>query len=187
MVRLVIGALLAAMLQFCWGAAFWAILAGRVGLYQQAAQEDHVTSVLQQSIHESGHFFLPHPSGMSATDESVKKATEERYKTGPVIEIVYRAHGIDKLTTFSVGYAHFVASSFLAGVLLWLAYPGLPAYGARVLFVTLAGVFAGFAINLADPIWFHHPWTFAVWKFGFEVGCWLLAGLVLGALVRRAA
>jgi hypothetical protein len=75
-------------------------------------------------------------------------------------------------------------SSLLAGALLLLALPGLQSYFARVLFVTLVGVFAAVTISLSSPIWFHHSWCFALLNSVYNVGSGLVTGLVLAAVIR---
>ena len=48
-------------------------------------------------------------------------------------------------------------------------------------------VFAVVALEFANPIWFHTPWCFTLMHAGFDLGNWILAGLVLAAFVRREA
>ena len=85
---------------------------------------------------------------------------------------------------FAMGFGHYFVSALLMAVLLQLASPGLGGYLPRVLFVTLAGVFAAVAITLGDPIFLHQPWKTPLYFAAFYVVSWFVAGIVLGAIVR---
>jgi hypothetical protein len=102
------------------------------------------------------------------------------------VEIIYRKDGLDPISPqeMAVGFCHFLAASLLAGVLLIMAQPGLPRYWMRVLYVTLVGAFATVAISFAGPIWFHHPWPAVLYTSAYQLIGWLLAGLVLGLVIR---
>jgi hypothetical protein len=68
--------------------------------------------------------------------------------------------------------------------MLLMSLPSLPTYGRRVLLVVLAGTFAGVVVELSRPIWFYHPWGFALFGALFQVTAWLLAGLAMAAILK---
>jgi hypothetical protein len=43
------------------------------------------------------------------------------------------------------------------------------------------------AILFANPVWWHHPWKFTLDQAFFAGVGWLLAGIVLAAIIRPAA
>jgi hypothetical protein len=188
MIRLVVGALLSAVVLMVWGAVFWMVLPWGHSTIKGLPNEDAVARVLRDAVPESGSYFYPYPDPalMKGHDPEAREIFTIKNRRGPVFQLVYRKEGLDANdpSVFGFGFAHFAAASFLAGLLLWAAAPRH--YAARVLFVAGAGVFASVAVTLSNPIWFHHPWHAALVQAGFDVGCWVLAGLVLGALVRPA-
>jgi hypothetical protein len=148
--------------------------------------EEAVTGALKTNLPESGVYFAPFP-GQAATPEA-QEAAVKRLHEGPLVEVIYRKSGVDAMSPsyFAAGYAHLALSALLAAVLLSLAAPALRSYLARVGFAALLGCFAAFTLNLSDIIWFHHPWQFPVMMAAFNASGWLLAALVLGAIVRPA-
>ncbi len=188
-IRLVGGAVLSALMLFGWGAVYWMVLPFGKEMFGKLPNETAVTEAMAKQDVESGTYIVPHCdcNVLKGDDEEAKAAILKRHREGPLMQITYRKEGINPMSpqTFAVGLGHCVVSSLLMAVLLALAAPGLPNFPLRVLFVVLVGAFAGFAVTLADPIWYHHPWKFALLKAGFEVAGWVPAGAVLGLLVRR--
>jgi hypothetical protein len=187
-IRLIIGALLAAVVLMGWGFVFWAFSPVSDSMVKRLPDEPAVIAALKKSNLETGHYFYPYPDKdiMAGKDPSKTEAWKKEHRDGPLVEISYNKQGEDPMNPimYAMGFVHFFAGALLAGLLLILALPRLPTYLGRVGFVFLLGLFATVALQLADPIWFHHPWGFALLKGGFDVGCWLLAGLVLAAFLR---
>ena len=73
--------------------------------------------------------------------------------------------------------------AFLA-LLLKIALPALGGYLARVIFLSLLGITAALYSNFSMPVWWHHPWTFYLLSFVYDVGAWVAAALVLAAFVK---
>jgi hypothetical protein len=51
-------------------------------------------------------------------------------------------------------------------------------------FVVLAGMFAATMIDLASPIWFHHPWDYFLMLGFYHVAESLVMGLILAAVIK---
>ncbi|MFO0880878.1 MAG: hypothetical protein U0840_26415 [Gemmataceae bacterium] len=184
MMRLLLGAVLAGVVQFLWGFVFWTALQPMLNMMGRMPEEERVVQVLRDVKPETNVYFLPWPGGTPEEQESMM----QRHQEGPLVQIIYQSQGQPAMDPklFLLGYLHMVGMCLLAGILLCLAGPGLNGYLARYLFVVLLGVFAAFALNLAQPIWFHHPWRFQLLHSIFDVGNWVLGGLVLAAFVRRS-
>ena len=190
MIRLIFGALLSAVVLFAWGFVFWAVSGIMYQFIHRLPNEDEVSQALQKTDPDSGTYRIPFPdpAAMSGSDKDKEAALKTQNLKGPLIEIIYRKEGLDptRPQEYAVGFCHFLAASLLAGMLLILSQPGLPRYWMRVAFVTLAGVFATVAVSFAGPIWFHHPWAAVLYTSAYQVIGWLLAGLVLGWVLRPA-
>jgi hypothetical protein len=191
MIRLFVGALLSAVVLFVWGYVFWSASGVMVQFMHRLPDEDKAVQLFQDHDLESGTYLIPFPdpAAMNGTDKDKEDVYLARRVKGPLMEIIYRKEGAASPTNPLVlarGFCHYFAASLLAAVLLILAQPGLPRYPMRVLFVTLAGVFATVAITFAKPIWFFHPWPTVLYEAAFQTIGWLLAGLVLGLVIRPA-
>jgi hypothetical protein len=191
MIRMFVGALLAAVVLFVWGFVFWSASGVMYQFMHRLPDEDKAVQVFQDNGLESGTYLIPFPdaAAMNGTDKEKEGVFLARRVKGPVVEIIYRKEGAPSPgnpQALAVGFCHYFAASLLAAVLLILAQPGLPRYPMRVLFVFLAGVFATVAITFAKPIWFFHPWPAVLYEAAFQTIGWLLAGLVLGLVIRPA-
>jgi hypothetical protein len=157
-------------------------------MFGKLPNEAAVADAMSKQEVESGTYIVPHCDCdvLKGSDEEAKAAILKRHREGPLMKITYRKEGINPTCPllFAIGFGHCVVSSLLMAVLLALAAPGLRNFPVRVLFVVLVGAFASFAVTLADPVWYHHPWKFALLKAGFETAGWVPAGAVLGLLVR---
>jgi hypothetical protein len=191
MIRLFVGALLSAVVLFLWGYAFWSASGVMYQFMFRLPDEDQVVQLFQDRNLESGTYLVPFadPAALNGTDKEKEGAYTARRIKGPLMEIVYRKDGAASPTNpliLARGFCHYFAASLLAAILLIMAQPGLPRYPMRVLFVFLAGVFATVAITFAKPIWFFHPWPTVLYEAAFQTIGWLLAGIVLGLVIRPA-
>jgi hypothetical protein len=186
-----VGALLSAVVLFVWGYVFWFASGIMVQFMHPMPEEDDVVHLFQKNDLESGTYLIPFPdlAALNGTDKERQAVYMARRVKGPLMEIIYRKDGAASPTNpliLARGFCHYFAASLLAAILLIMAQPGLPRYPMRVLFVFLAGVFATVAITFAKPIWFFHPWPAVLYEAGFQAIGWLLAGIVLGLVIRPA-
>lgn len=180
MLRALIASCVAAVVLFVWGFVFWMFTPAPRAMMKPVADENRLVYELQQSLPESGCYSVPNCA--NATDDQGKKAAEERMKNGPMVLVFYRKEPPGPIMML-YGYAHMAASALLAALLLNLALPGLQSFAARWLFVTLLGTFASVWITLSQSIWMMHPWEYSLLYAGFQVVGWVLAGLVLAAII----
>jgi hypothetical protein len=189
MVRLLVAVVLAAVVHFAWGFAFWAKSPLSKEMVQKLPKGDRVAGVLEESIPETGVYF--YPAGdcpMTSDDQAAIDKFMAAHRRGPLVQVIYHKEGVEPMSVagMGLGFVHLAAGSLLAGLLLLLALPALDTYLRRVLFVFGLGVFAVVALHFANPVWFHHPWKFTLLQSFFDVVGWLLAGIVLAAIIRPA-
>ena len=127
MIRLILGAVLAAVVLFAWGFVFWA---GSGVMYQfmhRLDNEEEVALALQKTDPASGTYLIPFPdrAAMDGSDKDKTAALKARQLKGPVVEIIYRKEGLDPLSSqeMVMGFCQFLAASLLAGVLLVMRSP----------------------------------------------------------------
>jgi hypothetical protein len=184
MTRVVVAALLSAVVLFLWGFVFWTVLPFSNMVLKPLPSEEAVVQALKDNVPETGVYFFPfceECSSPEAQEEAMK-----RHREGPIAQVIYRKDGVDAMspTVFAGGFSHMFLSALLVGLLLKIASPTLPAFFARFVFVVLLGVFAAVWVCLADGIWFHHPWQFPVLQAGYNAGGWLVAALPMALVIR---
>ena len=188
MIRLVIGAVLSTAVLFGFGGWFWMMSPYPHMMIKPLPNEEASIKVIKETLPESGVYFFPFADQATMMDPNgeASKAFVAKHEAGPFLRIFIRYEGVKLMDpmVFGMGLAHYFVASLLMGILLKLAAPGLAGYLPRVLFVTLAGVFASFAITLQQPIWFHYPWTFSLMLAAYDAVSWLLAGIVLAMVIR---
>ncbi len=184
MARILISALLAAIVTFMWGFFWWGILAMQSGTYSavSAEKEANVLSVLESSLPRSDVYFIPDPKQMHENGGNANADPAEK----PFIKIYYRPKGSvsGQGEMMAKGFLHMFVSALFMATLLSFVTGSMCCYSARVAFVCSIGVFAGFWQQVGDMIWFHHPAGFSLFTLGYHGGAWLLAGLVIGAIVK---
>jgi hypothetical protein len=186
MVRVIVAVVLAACVQFAWGFVFYGSLSSLDYMTTRAPDESAVTEALKSTLPESGTYIVPMCPGMNASDEAAK-AHEKRAAEGPTMTVHYRKDGFSMAqmpVVMGAGFVHMLLTGLLAAFLLRLALPGLGCYSGRVLFVFGLGVFAALATRLGDIIWFRLPWAYPLGQTVYCVVAWLLAGVVMGAIIR---
>jgi hypothetical protein len=180
--RVIIGSTVAAIVLMIWGILFWAVLAIPEDTMDPLPNGEATAEMIAAALPGSGVYVWPPTSddGLPAT-APIDRARQ------PQMQIFYREAALDPMspTTMARGFLHMFAVSLLAAVLLAVAAPRIESYLRRVGFVLLAGVLAGVAVNLAQPIWFGHPWDYHLLMFVNEAMKGLLLGLVLAGVVRQ--
>lgn len=178
--NLVIGSLLAAVAVFIFGAVYWsspAISAGSKPVADEAAAQ----AMLARTFPETGIYYVPSME-LYARDAEKYSAMHE---AGPVamVNITHNPGPVMASGTFIAGFLHEWAVCFLIGLLLMWVSPSLKGYGAKVKFVTAAGVIMALFVDIGAVIWWRMPLSFQLADGFYNVVAWLLAGLVLARFV----
>ena len=186
--QVVLGAVVSAFAMFTWGWFYWAVLALPVGIWQDqtTAEQTAVTDALNKLLDEDGVYFLPRPEEGVDDESDPDSPFFKRHQAGPLVHIYYRKAGSDPMapSTFAFGFLHvLVANLMLAGLLATLKN-SFCCYSARVALVAGIGLFAGYWIEMSRPIWFHHPFGYALYSWGYHISVWLIGGVILGAIVK---
>lgn len=180
MKQLLLGSLLAAVALFIWGAIFWMspIASSVLG---HATDDEAAGRALLESFPESGTYVVP----SEKNDESTFTRLHE---AGPIATIHVRREGAPAMApqVFVYGFLHGLLTCFLLGLLMRMALPGLPTYGLRVGFATLAGLTAAVFLELGQVIWWLQPWGLHLLNLIWGATAALIAGLVLAYFLRPA-
>jgi len=182
MIRVVLGATGSAVAMFMWGFIFWGVLAVPNGLVREAPDEAATQAFLRDNDFETGVYSVPMPA------EPGDETKEARHVEGPLAMIFVRERGAPSMPPSLLigGFAHMWIAAFSMGLVLCYIAKSTT-FGARVGIVFCTGAIGAFFSNLAYPVWFWHPWPFHVGTLFYDTVAWLLAGLVLGAIVKPTA
>lgn len=187
MVRLIFGSVISGVVLFFWGFIFWTKLPLGDQMMEPFPNEEALVANIKNLPH-SGVYFFPYlaKENMSGENPAALESFVRRHEQGPIGSIYLHKEGAPFMgaMTFILGFVHFVVSSFLAGCLLHIALPALSTWMARFIFVTMLGIFGAVAMNLGSPIWFMHPWKATLIQSVFDVSSWILAGVILGTIIK---
>jgi hypothetical protein len=173
MIKLAIGSFVAAIAMFVTGFIFFATPIGMIA-YSSAneTQSAAVQAALAANLPQTGTYMVPDPSTQSGTT---------LYGQGPVATVHYNSKGFSLSDMSGVGYGfvqELIVCILLAGALSTLDRR-IPDFASRAKIVVLFSVAASAMINLGNPIWLHHGWTYWTYSFVAEAAMLIAAGLVI--------
>ena len=146
-----------------------------------------VVATLRQAFPESGVYMYPWIDAAGEDELGAEEEFTQQHAEGPIVQVFYHAGGIpasEMGKTMGFGFAHLLASAVIGCILLAMSGPSC-CYGTRVGFIFGLGIFATLWIEGANLIWWHYPSNHVVFIGAYSVAAWLLAGLVIGAIVKK--
>ena len=185
MKRLITGGIVGGITLFMWGFVSWVILTWHFDTVRHDSGVMAVVEDIEDNLQETGVYYFP-PMTTMRPDETEMEAYTELHKNSPSGMIFYNAQHLDPMSPsrLFVGFLADVGAALFATLLLIVALPSLPKYWGRVVYVAALGVFAIFAIRMVDGAFFNLPIRWTVNMILDTAISWMLAGLVLAAIVR---
>lgn len=186
--RIALGTLLSSIAMFVWGAIYWTALFLPMNVTRNLSTEQQGTLIeaLQPHLTSDGVYFVPSPD--PAIDESDDAAATwiKRHQQGPIAQIRYRRSGIDPMSpkTLIAGFIHNLACTGFVAWLLASLRRSFCCYAARLGFVVGMGFFAGLWVEMRTVIWMYEPLDYQLFSAFYDISAWLVAGLVLAAVVK---
>jgi hypothetical protein len=184
MVKVVAGGILGGIVLFFWGfVAHMLLPIGEMGIHA-IPNEDLVLNSMRNAIQEEGFYIFP-SINMKEASESQQKTWEAKMKEGPSGVLVIQPKGRELVMShlMLIEGATNIVSALLAALLLAQVRTG-SRYWGRVAFVTLLGILGFVMVNVPFWNWYSFPTNFTIAQAIEHVAGWLLAGLVLAAIVR---
>ena len=181
MLKLGLGALLAAVAMFLWGFFFWGSkLIDHFGHVSPEA-ETALTEALKANLTADAVYVLP--DYKNGTEEEVMA----RASAGPIALINFHAAGTPPMaTTLAMGFVHMLITTAILAFFVQLTLPAAPAYMDRVKLVAVFGAAAAIYAQLGNPIWWHYPWAFSASGALYDFVSYVLAGLILAYFITPA-
>jgi hypothetical protein len=184
--RILIAALLGGLANFLWGAVSHMVLpTGDMGL-KALPQEDAVVAAMRQTIHEKGVYFIPGMDMHKKMTAEQQSAWEGKIKSGPVALLVYQPAGGQTLSLrpLLIELLSNIAAALVAAIALARMTGG---YAGRAFTVMLLGLFAWLSISVSYWNWYQFSDAFTRAEAVDQILGWLVAGLVIAAIVRPPA
>ncbi len=188
--KILLAALLAAIVSFAWGFVSWMVIGWHEAGVHDFKDEAAVTEVIKANATQgTGIYMLPFPrKAVSYADPAEQKKLDEAFKKagadGPYMYAIIRPGRHDWNQYESMGWSF--GRSFLAALLLGaMLHQTVLSVPGRITFCATAGVFAGLVCVLPQMIWFELPLPdVAVGMADYFIE-WLLAGVVLSLILGK--
>jgi hypothetical protein len=187
MVRIISGAVIAAVVMFVWGFVFWGLLPTASSVIKGPPDAEGLRSALKGA--PTGVYRLPDLALMSSADEADRAEHARQFEEGPIATVFVRAEGAQHMapSTMVAGFVHMLVSCLLMAILLHVVRRAGTTYLQRAIIVGFAGTVGTVFSNLGAPIWWFHPWNFHALNTLYMIWAWILAGLVLAAFIKPPA
>lgn len=173
--KVLLGVILAGVLTFLWGFAFWGATTTPYQGWKSVDNDADVQARLAELFPESGYYGVPSMTANSS--EQFSALTDSGVWAMVNIDHTPPQPGDPK--TLGLGLAHNIVVMFLLALLI----KHIPSNRLRsALFV---GVTATVYSNLGDVIWWNYPITWKATLMVYDMGFWLLGGLILSYSMRQ--
>lgn len=98
--RVVLGAVLASVVMFVWGAVFWMLLPAQFAVTRSLPTDKQVAvaEVLKTQLTADGAYWLPSPDEAQDRADDENSPFMQRHRQGPVVQIMYRQSGIEPMS-----------------------------------------------------------------------------------------
>jgi len=180
--RLIIATLAGGIVLFVWGAVSHMFLG--VGEATPMPNEPAMAAAMKANLTEPGIYFMPGMDMKKKMTAEEEAAWTARYKEGPNAILVYHPVGEDAMSAKQLGveFASNLAAALVVGMILTLA---VVSWGRGVIISTLVGLAGWLSINVSYWDWYGFPTNFVTSELIEQVVGFLLAGFVMGFLLRR--
>ncbi len=174
MIRVIIGAVPAALAMFVIGFLFFAS-----GLQNIASRslDDTQAAAVQQSLAANlpatGTYSVPSPD--SSSQQTVM------YGRGPVATIHYNSKGFAAMDAGALVGG--LVMNFIVALLIGTALIGIdrrvPDFASRTKVVGILAVAASIYMHLGEPLYYHHDWGHFIYLFIADAAALIAAGLII--------
>jgi hypothetical protein len=181
MKRILIGAVIGAVIMFLWGAFSHMVLLIGVG-FKPLPNEDAVIENMRGKIPEEGLYFFPGKDLKEKLAPELEAAWEAKYRTGPTGFLLYHKGGGTPISPKKL-FVQIMSILLAAAVTAFVISLILAPYWQRVLSISLFGVFAWLSISVIYWNWYGFPSSFFIAQGIDQSVGWLLAGLAIAKVV----
>lgn len=192
MVRVLVAAILGALVVFIWGAVAWTVLQPYNDGFKRMSDEAAVTAVLDANLPESGAYFLPPmpEHGPNVSDEeriAINEAFTARHEKGPLGMILFHKSGEPIMEPLILvrGYGIQAGAAFIMALVLAIAR--VPSFVGRFAIALLMAMFAVTMTHIVNWNFLRFPDGFTLVLIADGVIAWALGGFVIALIVKPMA
>jgi hypothetical protein len=180
--RTILGIILATIACYFFGFLYWGLNPLPYTSWERTPDDEAAGQALLEHFPTSGTYYIPSHDNDEATLARLHEA-------GPIgfVHITREGKPVMQSDVMAKGFLLTFITSVLIALLLKLAGPALPTYGAVLKFAALAGFTAAVMIDLGDSVWWHISWGWKLHMACYHVTSWVIAGLVLARFTRDKA
>jgi hypothetical protein len=174
----VVAILLASIAVYVFGFLYWGVSPLPYIAWHDTKDDAAAQQAIRQYFPASGTYFIP---SRHHTDQE-----KEQLFKGPVgfVHIKLEGRPVHDISIMIRGFIHTVATMALIAMVLGRARASLPGYVSQVSFVTLLGATASLLHEGGETIWWGLPEDWQAAKAAYNVGVWVVAGLVIARFDR---
>lgn len=173
MIRILIGSIAGGIAMFVVGFIFWATPLAALG-YSHADEQKSaaIQTILAQDLPHTGHYIVPDVTTQGGTI---------LYGRGPVATVDYNSAGYPTTDNRSLigGLVQEIVVVLMFGLALLPICARVPDFETRARVVIGISAAASVMIALADPIFNHADWRFAIYALVADIAMLAAGGLVL--------
>lgn len=174
--KTLLGVVLAGVITFLWGFAFWGATTMPYQAWNSVSNDADAQARLAELFPESGYYAIP----------SLTNNTPEEYVTlsssgvWATVNIDHSPAPPGDPAALGLGLAHNILVMFLLALLIKHMHSN------RLRTALLVGITATVFSNLGDVIWWNFPLVWQGTIMMYDMGFWLLGGLVLNYFMRES-
>jgi hypothetical protein len=174
MKRIILGIVLATIACYFFGFLYWGLNPLPYTSWKHTSNDEAAGQALLEHFPESGTYYIP---GMHHDEATLSRLHE----AGPLafVHITREGKPVMQSDVMAKGFLLTLVTTVLIALLLKLAAPALPSYGAVLKFTALAGLTATVMIDFGDSVWWHISWGWKLHMAAYHIVSWIIAGLVL--------
>jgi len=179
MARLIVGVIVAAVVLYLFGFVYWGMGPYAGAIWKHAANDEAAGAALAKHFPENGTYYVP-------AHNQEPKTVARLFDEGPVAFVhMLAVDGRPQLDPSIMigGFFLNLLAIIMIAALLKVAAPALPTYAARVGFVALAGAAATIFIEGNEIVWWQITWQWKLYQAVYDVGFWIIAGVILSAFI----
>ena len=162
MLRVIIAAVVSALVMFAWGAFSWIVLPWHEATIQPLPDEGTTIATLSMQVPTTGVYYFPIMP--EDPDPDVMNRWFQRHEAGPVGLLIYHKNGFVPLSwgTILVGFGLDLIAGVLVAWLVWLARAAADTFWRRMGVAVLLGVFATIHADLLLWNWMSFPTAYSM-------------------------
>lgn len=175
MIRVVIGAVAAAVAMFIIGFLFFATPLGNIPVSQI---DDEGAAAIQQALAE--HIGADGPAAY-VVPGIIGEAQQVQYINGPIAMVHYNPNGfaLGDANAMLGGFIQLLVTALLLGAALYGLSGHVREFSERLKILILFALAASVFMHLGNPVWWHQGWVFHGYLFVADLVSFIVGGTII--------